>query len=304
MFCKYCGADIDNNSLFCLKCGKKLNSKNNINNENKNQIIDENAKEKVLINNTLEKQIQKSTKALKIITIILVFVFASIITAIPIVKHHNNEVLDSQLETIENNNVCFIDSIRLVNNNTLQINFSQNAIWDNKSVKKLNCELMIFESGAVVDMDKNGILDLANGYSGYPGNEYSSASNEQRKDEGFGESAGYYNLCINGDDLSIGKKVEKELLFDIDENCKFDENRIYNFHIEINNPSDDRLFNYDCYFRYNSSKFNIVKSIDLKPEDTYFAWHNNELHFARYSSMSSDGYPCYQISDETYDERN
>lgn len=135
MFCKYCGAEIDDNSLFCLKCGKKLNSNIAITNENKDQIIDENAKEKVLINNTLEKQIQKSNKALKIIAIILVFVFASVITAIPIVKHYNNEVLDNQLENLESSNACFIDSIRLVNNNTFKIDFSQDAIWDNKSVK-------------------------------------------------------------------------------------------------------------------------------------------------------------------------
>lgn len=109
---------------------------------------------------------------------------------------------------------------------------------------------MILESGAVVDMDKNGELDLANGYSGSsPGHTYSSVSNEQRKEDGFGESQGYYNLCVNGD-------------------------------------------------------FHIVNNTDLKPEDTYFAWRNNELHFARYSSMSSDGYPCYQVSDETYDIRN
>lgn len=54
MFCKYCGAEIDDNSLFCLKCGKKLNSNIIITNEN--------AKEKVLINNSQEKQIQKSNK--------------------------------------------------------------------------------------------------------------------------------------------------------------------------------------------------------------------------------------------------
>lgn len=304
MFCKYCGAEIDNNSLFCLKCGKKLNSNIVITNENKDQIIDENVKEKVLINNTQEKQIQKSNKTLKIIAIILVFVFVSIITAIPIVKYHNNEVLNNQLEIIEKSNTYFLNSVNLVNNNAIQINFSDNPIWDNNSIKKLNCDLMIFESGAVVDMDKNGKLDLANGFSGYPGNEYSSASNEQRKEDGFGESQGYYNLCINGDDLLVGKKVKKELSFEIDENCKFDENRIYNFHVEINNPSDGRLFNYDCYFRYNNGNFHIVNNTDLKPEDTYFAWHNNELHFARYSSMSSDGYPCYQISDETYDIRN
>lgn len=80
---------------------------------------------------------------------------------------------------------------------------------------------MILESGAVVVMDRNGKLDLANGYSGSsPGHTYSSASNEQRKEEGFGESQGYYKLCINGDGLSVGKKVKKELLFEIVENCK------------------------------------------------------------------------------------
>lgn len=305
MFCKYCGAKIEDGALFCSKCGQKTKivSPNTKNNE---KAITEAEKNQIRItepndDNHNNEQIG-SSKPIKIVASLVVIVVLLLITIIPIVNHYNNNAIDSQLDSLKNANSYFINAVTPNDSGQIIISFSDGLDWKVLDGKKIYSKIYIMESGAVVDMDKNGAFTMAKGYSGYyPGESYSAGSKQERA-EVYGDS-GYYNLCI-GSSSSKSFSKDNTYIFDFNgEKVKYDDNRIYNFSIELHNENDNRLFYYDSYFRYNNGKFTQVKIADLKPEDTYYAWKDNELHFAKFSSYSNDipPVPCFYISDETYD---
>lgn len=294
MFCKKCGAKIDDDALFCFKCGEKTKTATAEKEPNVNKNI-----------TTGKQQEQKGSKALNIFVILLLVIIALISAAIPIINHYNNSVINSELGSLWNTNTYFIQRIVLNDSSQAMVQFSDSLNWDVLEGKKIKTGIYIMESGAIVDMDKQGVYSLAKGYStSYPGVEYSTGSKQERVIE-YGDD-GYYNLCIGS---SNSDTIEQEYIYDFDyygEKVKFDENRIYNFSIELYSLNGNGLFHYDNYFRYTNGKFIQVKTTDLKPEDTYFAWKDNELHFAHFSEYSNDvpPVPCFNVSDETYDSRD
>lgn len=89
MFCKYCGAEMQDDDVFCRKCGRAVENGVNVsnsNNVNSNFSTDANA-----INSNPNK-IQLSLSGAVIIGIVIVAVIAIIILSVMIIKGDNNEV--------------------------------------------------------------------------------------------------------------------------------------------------------------------------------------------------------------------
>ena len=310
MFCKHCGAKIDNDALFCSKCGNETHiSKENKTIESKETIQNERFEDSYedaidVDNDDTVSKVDKHNKTLKIIIILFFVIIAIIAIVVPVLNHMNNESINKELDSINESNSYLIRDIQFNDSGQITIRYADSLDWDKLENKKIHAYVYIMESGAICDTDKKGMYSLAKGYSEYsPGCEYSAGSKQERAKE-FGDD-GYYNLCIASADSDVfNKSISYYFNYD-GEPVKLEENRIYNFFVDLYNINSNRIFNYDSYFRYKDGSFIQVKTGDLKPEDTYFLWSDNKLHFAKFAGYSNDTppQPYFSVSDETYDSR-
>jgi uncharacterized membrane protein YvbJ len=311
MFCKYCGAQIDDDSLFCSKCGAKTHILKENKTEESTDTVQNNKTEEhfenaiEIDNKDTVSKVEKNNKALKKIIISFFIVIIVIVGVVPVINHLINASINKELDSIAESDSYLIQDIELDDSGQITIRYADSLDWDRLENKKIQAYVYIMESGAVCDTDNNGIYYLAKGYSGYvPGWAYTAGSKQERAKD-FGDD-GFYNLCIASASSEVfNKSISYDFNYD-GEPVKLDENRIYNFFVELDNTNSNRVFYNDSYFRYNDGGFVQVKTGDLKPEDTYFLWKDNELHFARFSGYSNDTppQPYFDFSDETYDSRN
>lgn len=288
MYCKHCGTEIDDDASFCFQCGK-------------NNTSVENEKNDVPIYSK-EKSIKKTKKANPLLVILLpLFIITVIVSSvIPTILTHKNNMINAQLNYLKSSNSTsnyFIDNIIINSSNEITVTFSDELDWEVLNGKEINNHIYIMESGAEFNIDTQD-YSLAKGYTGYyPSDSYWAEACKEESDENYISSG--YNLCVYS---GYSEKLFKENTYYIEETVEdgyFNENRIYNFSIELLNPKDDTLYYYDSYFRYSNGTFAKITEDKLSIEDTYFIWKNGELHFAKYANYN-EGTPYFYISDEVY----
>lgn len=287
MYCKYCGARIENDASYCFECGKKTNA-----------IIEKNV---VSIKNedNLKEKVKKKVNPIWFILIPIIIIVIVVSSTIPTIIHKNN-MINTQLNYLNTDNFSsdyFIDSIVINSSNKITVTFSDKLDWELLNGKKINNHIYIMESGAEFNMDTKE-YSLAKGYSlYYPYASYWVEPFQEKSDE-YNITPGF-NLCVYS---GYSEKINKENVYNIEEtveNGHFEENRIYNFGIELINPKGNTQYYYDSYFRYSNGELIKVTKDDISSEDTYFIWKNGELHFAKYDKQI-DGIPCFYIYDEIY----
>lgn len=274
MYCKECGKIIDDDALFCSECGTKISK---------------------VTESTMVKAENKMRAVNWIKIIVIMLVVIAFITSI-IVPVNNYKQENEFMEEVQDffNYETIIKNVDMWDLKTIEVEFVDHSIWENKRIDKLDISMCILESGAVADLDSGGTLSFAKGYSfDEPDWSYYAETKENAAND-----KGYYSLCIGSSDEYANTKQTMDI--SLWEDIVLDINRVYNIYINITYEGKNLSLKTDNYYRFVDGQLVKVNYDDLAPEDVYFAWKDNGLHFAHFSDYNN-GNPRYYVSDEVYD---
>lgn len=293
MFCKYCGAKIDDDALFCSKCGEKTKA---VFNDVKSEEMSTNDKaeyDSQKENTSVPGRVEKHKKLVKIIVCSILALAITVSAIIPLVVHRNNKLIDEQLNILKDSDTYFIDGIEK-NGDDYTVIFSNRLDWSFLEGKKVNYWIGIIESGAVVEMTEDDeVNDMYLSDYGY------ISPDEQDENE----STIFYSLYAgNTENINTITKERTYHFASNGENIQLEENRVYDFFISL----DEGQYQYSSYYRYTNGKFAKVTAADLKYEDACFAWKENKLYIASFGGYYNDDEtkPAIGLSDETYGTRD